>query len=352
MREKLYCNLTTELQRRLPAASEASVKNLALLTQALVFSPDCHLSNLAIELPIEGHHDSIIQRLRRFVDNCRVSQRVHYQPLVRGLLASWPDEEVNLVMARTDIGQESSILLLGLAFHHRVIPLAWEVGEHGASNEATQVKLLRQIQPYIPAEKRVHFYGDGEFRAVGLQGYCRQQGWEWQVGLKSDTLFDSGTGQWQPLRSIAIEPGERRYWHDVLLTKDKAFPHVHLMIDWTQQTKTARYTACSQVTNAASWRRGRKRFWIEPTNRDWKSAGFDLEDSYLDSHQRLEHLLLGMAVATLWLLLLGEWLSSHSPESAFLLLTAPGDYSYFRLGRDYARRCQVFDRLPPIRLQR
>ncbi len=42
MRKQLYRNLTTELQRHLPTASKPQVHNLALLTQALVFSEDCH----------------------------------------------------------------------------------------------------------------------------------------------------------------------------------------------------------------------------------------------------------------------------------------------------------------------
>ena len=41
MRRQLYHELTTELGRRLPAASKPQVRNLALLTQALVFSEDC-----------------------------------------------------------------------------------------------------------------------------------------------------------------------------------------------------------------------------------------------------------------------------------------------------------------------
>ena len=77
MREQLYCNLTTELKRRLPSASKPQVHNLALLTQALVFSPDCHLPNLALELPLEGQRDSLIQGLDRFLANSRLSRRVH-----------------------------------------------------------------------------------------------------------------------------------------------------------------------------------------------------------------------------------------------------------------------------------
>ncbi len=41
------------------------------------------------------------------------------------------------------------------------------------------------------------FYADSEFRAVPVQQFCQQQGWHWQVGLKSDLLFRTADGEWQ-----------------------------------------------------------------------------------------------------------------------------------------------------------
>lgn len=58
MRTTLQRNLTNELQQRLPLASQPQVRNLAPLTQALVYSRDCYLANLALELPIVGQRDS------------------------------------------------------------------------------------------------------------------------------------------------------------------------------------------------------------------------------------------------------------------------------------------------------
>lgn len=351
MREQLYRNLTIELQRQLPATSKPQARNLALLTQALVFGQDCHLANLASQLPVDGERDSLIHRLVRFLDNGHVCQRTHYQPLVRSLFAHWPEREINLVMDRTDIGQDKSILLLAAPFRHRAIPLVWRVLPFGGTSEALQLQLLRQVKPHLPSEKRVLFLGDSEFRAVGLQGYCRQQGWGWQVGVKSDTLFHQGDGQWRPLRSVMVEKGQRSYLHNLTLTQNQPFPAVHLIVDWTHNWETPRYVICHQPTNGLSWRRGRKRFWIEPTFRDWKSYGFDLEASDITDDHRLDHLLLGMAVATLWLLHIGEWLVATG-RTSLLMADHRRDYSLFRLGRDYAQRSQVRQWPLPIRFHR
>lgn len=353
MRQQLYRNLTTELQRRLPGASKPQVRNLALLTQALVFSPDCHIPNLALELPIEGQRESLIQRLDRFLANSRLSRRVHYLPLVGQLLKCWPDREVNLVLDRTDLGQERSILLLALAFGHRAIPLTWRVLPFGGTGAELQLTLLKEIQPLLPKpeQQRIMLLGDSEFRAVDVQRYCRSQGWGWQLGVKSDTLFHGSDDHWQALSSIPIEAGQRRYLHHLTLTQTAAFGPVHLLVDWTYQTQTPRYLVCHQPTTRHTWRWGRKRFWIEPLFRDWKSYGFDLEASQLDNDQRLDHLLLGMAVATLWLLHLGHWVIV-SDRRHWLQANHRHDYSLFRLGRDYARRSQFCGWPLPICLHR
>lgn len=351
MRQQLYRNLTTELQRQLPIASKPQVENLALLTQALVFSENCHLPTLALQLPIEGQRDNLVQRLVRFLDNCHVNQRTHYLPLVANLFAHWPDREVNLVMDRTDIGRERSILLLAVAFKYRAIPLVWQVLPFGGTSEAVQIDLLQKVKPYLPKGKRVLFLGDSEFRAVGLQSYCRQQQWGWQVGVKSDTLFHGGDECWKPLREVRVTKGQRRYLHNLWLTQNKAFPEVHLLVDWTYDGDSPRYVICHLPTDNSSWRRGRKRFWIEPTFRDWKSYGFDLEASHISDEHRLDRLLLGMAIATLWLIHLGDWLTTTGRD-VWLTANHRRDYSLFRLGRDYAQRSQVCSWFLPCCLHR
>lgn len=342
MRKQLYRTLTAKLQRRLRASSKAQVKNLALLTQALVFSPDCHLPNLALQLPVTGQRANLTQRLRRLLKNSHVEWRVHYLPLVKELLSHWPDREVNLVMDRTDIGQEKSILMLVVAFGHRALPLIWQVLPFGGTGEELQLTLLQTIAPYLPSvhQQRICFFGDSEFRAVGLQRYCRQKQWCWQVGVKSDTLFHTGDGQWRALQSIPIQPGQRLHRHNLILTRRHSFQPVHLTIDWKHQQDAPRYFICDQPTNCQSWRRGRKRFWIEPFFRDYKRYGFDLESSRITDNARLERLLLGMAVASLWLIHLGRWVN-QSHRRDWLVADHQNDYSLFRLGRDYAVRSQI-----------
>jgi hypothetical protein len=341
--------LTTELRKSLRKAPMPQVRNQALVTQALAFCPNCHLSILALLLPVATKRPNLVQRIRRWLANPAVLQDRCYMPLIRPVLAQWSERELGLVMDRTDIKDQWSILTLAIAFRHRALPLAWHVLPFGATGAEQQIALLKQVQPYLPSthDVRTTFYGDSEFRAVDLQQYCQDQHWHWQVGLTCSTKFRQGTSDWQELRAISVARGQRRYLQDVLLSKKRTFGPVNLIADWTHQDDSPRYVDTDQLADRHTWRRGRKRFWIEPLFRDWKSYGFDLERSQLVHPTRLKTLLLGMTTATLWMFHIGQWVIKTGRRS-LLEADHKQDYSLFRLGRDYAFRSQMFDWPLPI----
>jgi hypothetical protein len=341
--------LTTELRKRLRRASLPQVRNQALVTQALAFCPNCHLPILALLLPVPTKRPNLVQRIRRWLANPAVIQDRCYMPLIRPVLAQWSQRELGLVMDRTDIKDRWSILTLAIAFRHRALPLAWHVLPFGATSAEQQIALLKQVQPYLPSQNhvRISFYADSEFRAVDLQQYCQNQHWHWQVGLTCSTLFRQGASDWQELRTIPVSRGQRCYLQDVLLSKTHAFGPVNLIADWTRKDDSPRYVATDQCADRHTWRQGRKRFWIEPLFRDWKSYGFDLERSQLVHPERLKTLLLGMTTATLWMFHIGQWvIKTH--RRTLLEASHKQDYSLFRLGRDYAFRSQMFDWSLPI----
>jgi len=246
--QRMYRQLTTRLRGRLPDASEPQVRNQALVTLALAYSPNCHLATLATLLPVPGQRENLIQRVRRWLDNQAVTQQRCYTPLVRQLFAKWSGAEVALVMDRTDIEDLWSILVLAVAFRHRALPLAWRVLPFGGTSAETQIALLKQVQPGLPDAERVRttLYGDCEFRAVKVQQYCQAQHWHWQLGLKSDILFRQGAADWQPLQALAVPRGQRYYVQDVSLTQQHAFGPVNLIADWTRNEDTPRYVVTDQ----------------------------------------------------------------------------------------------------------
>ena len=350
MTNRQLCSLILrQLRLLLPGGKLTHLVNLALLVLSLAQSPNCHLATLTTVWPVSGNRENLIQRLRRWLKNPRLHQQVYYAPLVRRLLVNWKGSELPLVIDRTDLNDRWSLLVLVIAFRKRALPLAWCLLPYGSTSEETQIRLLEQVQPWLPNPKevRIYFFGDAEFRAVGLQRYCKKQGWHWQVGVKGDTCFRQAGGSWKQLRKISIDPGQRRYLEDIYLTKEHDFGPINLIVDWNPNEDFPRYTVLDLKADRHAWRRGRKRFWIETFFRDWKSYGFDLENSKLEDKQRIGNLILGMAITSLWMMFLGQELEACG-ERISLEAAHKQDYSIFRRGRDWLRRSLALGQSIPV----
>jgi hypothetical protein len=345
----LHQKLVKHLQTIGLRIGKSQRENLALWCQALAVSPNCHLATLALALPLLGRRENLIQRLRRFLGNEQVVAQACCGPVFAHLFGHWHGREVCLVMDRTDIEHRWSILTLGAAYRKRLLPLAWKVLPFGGTSELEQIALLHQVHSYLPPleQVRIYFYGDCEFRAVALQQVCRRYHWHWQVGVKSDTYFRLGQGRWQTLQSLGLAQGQRLYLQDIYLTRKHNFGPLNLIADWSANQDYARYWVLDLPATPQAWRRGRKRFWIEPTFRDWKSYGFDLERSKIDDPHRLNELVLAIVLTTIWMIHIGDWLTHHG-HHLDLIPATKNDYSLFRLGRDHVQRCLTMGWSVPV----
>jgi hypothetical protein len=328
-------------------ADKSQLVNLALLCQSLAFSSDCHLANLALNLPIDAQRENLIQHLRRCLSHHSCASETLYRPIRQHLFANWRGREVCLVMDRTDIENRWSLLLLGASYKKRVLPLSWQMLPYGSSSAVEQMALLWKVKKDLPSSARVHFYGDCEFRPVEVQRLCRQFGWHYQVGIKSDTYYRMPADEWKLLSSLGLEPDERRYLEGRYLSKRHNYGPVNVIADWSKEQESPRYWGMDLTADMRAWRRGRKRYYIEPSFRDWKSYGFDLEGSKIEDPGRLEVLLLGMAMTTVWMIGVGDWLVGNGAKP-IIAPTEKEGYSLFRMGRDYIRRCQVMGWRVPI----
>ena len=82
-----------------------------------------------------------------------------------------------------------------------------------------------------------------------------------------------------------------------------------------------------------------RRMQIEQSFRDDKSGGFDLEHTRLQHAQRIDHLLLALALATLWCHELGEFVLKQGEQARCLVDPAhERTLSLFQLGLRWLKR--------------
>jgi hypothetical protein len=320
------------------------LRNLAWSAVLLYLAGSCRLTRLAARWPIAGQRDSRVQRLRRFLMNRRVSSRAGYAPTAQAILASLGTGLIVLIIDRTTVRDRLNLLTLSVAYHGRSLPLAWKVfKKQGQFKRCHFVALLRFVKRLAPDSPQIWVVADREFRDVALQAVVEQElGWHYVQRITHNLwLYPRRGAAFQP-RQLGLRPGQRLVVPQVRGTRQQAGP-AHFLAYWAKGEAEPRYLLSDQPIDRQTVRRYARRFWVEPTYRDWKSYGWDIEASRISDPQRFELLLLGIALAYVWLLQLAGGVIKRGWRR-WVDRTRRRTLSYFRLGWSWLWRWLDHDR--------
>ncbi len=94
---RLYDSTRTTLAARLPNVRDCQLARLAVVVVGITQSISAQLGKIARAMPLDTTQYAKEQRLRRFLDNERITQADHYQPLVRAALTGLKGQKVQLL---------------------------------------------------------------------------------------------------------------------------------------------------------------------------------------------------------------------------------------------------------------
>src|SRR3712207_2048956 len=130
-----YDSTRQALQQALPTVRASQLDTLALVVASATQTQSAHLADLARALPLATTQDSKEQRIRRFLDNARITQATHYRPIARDALAGITHQRVDLVLDRVLLHQRHNLLVASVAFRRRSVALAWQTLDHVGSSD-------------------------------------------------------------------------------------------------------------------------------------------------------------------------------------------------------------------------
>lgn len=343
---RLYDSTLAALRERLPLILASQRTNLALLVTAAAHAQSCHLADLARALPLPTLQTSKVQRIRRLLDNERITHDTHYRPVVRHAVQGVRGQMVDVILDRVRLKNRQNVVVGSLGFRRRAVPLAWEVLDHlGSSDSDRQIAVLEQALPSLPPGVRVTLHGDAEFCTTALFRWARKRGWHAILGLQSSTHLHFSPTRTEAGRSIAAYYGDRRGVLSVsqVYVTEECFGPVNLIIWWDgDDDEPIRAVMTDLPANGFTFQRGRRRMWIETLFRDWQSSGFHLDQTGLVSPERFDRLLIVLALAYLLFLSIGRWVVKRS----YRRLIDDGHprawhYSLFQLGVGSMIYCQT-----------
>lgn len=358
--EQVYNRLLGRLQALVPVSNRKQLVNWAWIAVAIFQAKSIALSQIAVFLPGSAQAASRVARLRRWLSNGHSSVWGLYRPLLVQVLAPFAGRAVEVVLDGTLVfGGRMQIFRLSLVHKNRAIPLVWKVIPGTGNTGVSQLKeMLTQAAEVLNGSgASVTLLADRGFRDHQWAKLCLKLGWQYVIRLPANTWVGLPTGWAGRIDQLAVPVGRRRYYQQVALTQ-KATLICALSVGWTQPTakQPAEWIA---VISSLPAGRGRlrtyeKRMLIEQSFKEDKSGGFDLDHTRLLNPQRLERLLLAVALATLWVHELGEYvLRGGRPRRQAIDAAAQRQLSIFQLGLRWLKRwiAHQRQRLPPFNAQ-
>ena len=237
----LYDSTAQHLTAQLPDALPSQIETLALIVVGIGQSVAAQIGKIARALPLDTTQAAKEQRIRRLLDNERVTQEDHYQPLAKAALQGLQGQPVQLLMDRVLLRDTHNILVVSIGFRRRSLPLAWIALAHrGQSGLADQQTVLRAALALLPARVRVSIHGDSEFRSQELFAWVRAQGHDGMLGVPGRTLLAltpdgaaTALSTWLPNRDSVA------YLNGVYLTEDRLGP-VNILAWWAKDDEASR----------------------------------------------------------------------------------------------------------------
>jgi hypothetical protein len=258
-----------------------------------------------------------------------------------------------LLVDETKLTDQWGVMVVGLAFSKRCIPLAWAVyraNDKQAYPAEGQVQLilglLRAIQAGMPRRLKVRVLADrGIGTSPALMRGVMELEWTFlfRVTKQSKLVLPDGTDV--TFQQQVTQPGQS-YAASGTVFKQRGRVPAHVRVLWHPDAREP----WALVTNdpALSGWEYADRAWIEECFRDLKSYGWRVEDVQLPTPERMARLWVILVVAYTWMLLVGHALLTtgavterkRCPDGTYVQR-----WSVFREGRSW-----FLSHSPPYRI--
>jgi len=341
--QELYNRLNEKLRDLVSVKNGKQVTNWIWVIVGILQSQSSNLSQIANCLPLETKAESRVTLLRRWLMNPQVKVWPFYKKVLEHVLAGWSAVEVYLILDGVMVfGDRWQIFRLSVQHGCRAIPIAWTIVEGKGLVKVTRLQgMLEKVQKFLKNYvQRVTFLADAGFRDCDWAQLCLKLGWKYAIRVACNTYITLPDGTSDRLDHLVPE-NCNRYFQNVLLTQEAKL-QTNVSVTWAP-TKTGELEMVAirtdQIACRARLREYRGRMSIEQSFRDDKSGGFDLAHTRLQHADRIDHLLLALAIATRWCHELGEFVLNQGDDSRCQVDPAPKrTLSLFQLGLRWLHR--------------
>ena len=341
--QELYNRLDEKLRALVQVKNRKQVTNWIWIIVGILQSQSAHLSQIGNSVPLETKAESRVTLIRRWLMNPQVKVWSFYKKVLEHVLSGWSSVEAYLILDGVMVfGDRWQIFRVSLRHGCRAIPIAWTIVEGNGLVKVNKLKsMLEKVQRFMKRYvKQVTLLADAGFRDCDWAQLCLDLGWKYAIRIACNTYITLPDGTSDRLDNL-VPINRNRYFQNVLLTRETKL-RSNVSVTWTTDSKGQPEMVAiitDQIACRARLREYSFRMGIEQSFRDDKSGGFDLEHTRLQPAQRIDHLLLALAIATLWCHELGEFVLKQGEPARRLVDPAhERTLSLFQLGLRWLTR--------------
>jgi len=204
-RWRVYSKVLSSLKKIIKGQKQGHVTTLAMMIAGIVLSHKAQLAVMSGEVPADAKETSIEMRMRRWVKNENIDVEVTYMPFARQILQALSSAPLVLAMDGSTVGRGCMVLMVGVVYQKRALPLAWVVykGKKGHTTAERHIEVLKKVLPLIPEGAEVVLLGDAEYDTVEMLEWVMNET-DWFFVTRTSPNIQVQRGQtWHPISSFA-----------------------------------------------------------------------------------------------------------------------------------------------------
>ncbi len=304
-----YHTLFQRIQELRPGQRITQVRNFTWMLMGIYLSHAVHLSKIATKMPGDAKLLSLVRRLSRLLDNPAIQVRDWYEPIARRWLETQARSaiQIRLILDGTKVGFGHQLLIVGLAYRRRSIPIAWTWVKQTRGHSPARIilALLAYVKRLLPKGIAVLLVGDCEFGSVAVLRQVEAWRWDYVLRQKANTqVCLAQETEWKDFDSHINKAGHSFWLGGGWLTESRIH-FTNLLVHWKPGEKQPWCLATNLPDQQMALKAYTRRMWIEEMFGDLKRHGFDLESTMLHSFVRLSRLTLAVALLYVWLISTG-----------------------------------------------
>lgn len=284
-----------------------------------------------------GRAESQRRRLQRFLAHPQ-PMSAFFQSWTRSVVKHLKPQTLVLVVDETKVNATFGVMVVGVVYEGRCIPLAWRVYRANCAADYPRegqarliIRLLKQIRAGVPKHMRVRVLAD---RGIGtsprLMRGIMALGWTFLFRVTKQSKLILPTGEAVCFYDHVSAPGQT-YAASGLVFKKRGRIPAHVRVLWGRQAQD-RWALVTNDPTLTGWEYA-QRMWIEAAFRDLKSHGWQLEQARCACPERMARLWIVLVVAYAWMLFVGAALGGGAAPRQWADGSWVRRWSLFRVGR-------------------